>query len=83
MGDYVIRDSGILYIDVYCESGYKGIQINAFMLYRLRSSTWNYNSVHLTKLVWWWDVDNIYSDAISIYCTVNDNISDKWPGVVA
>ena len=51
MGYYVIHDSGILDIDVNFESGYRGIQINAFTLDRLISSTWNYNSVHIAKLV--------------------------------
>ena len=68
MGDYVIHDSGILDIDVHCESGYRGIQINAFMLYLLISSTLNYNSVHITKFLWWWDVDNFNKDAVSIDC---------------
>ena len=83
MGDYVIHESGILDIDVHCGSGYIGIQINAFTMDYLRSSTWNYNSVHLTKLVWWQDVDNFYRDAVSIDCTVDDNIYDKCLGLVA
>ena len=77
MGDYVIRNSGIIAIDVHCESGYRGSHLNDFTLDRLISSTWNYNGVHLTKLVWLWNVDNFYRDAVSIYCTVYDNISDK------
>ena len=78
LGDYVIHGSGILDIDVHCEYGYRGIQINDFTLDCIISTTWNYNIVHLTKLVWWWDVDNIYRYAGPIDCTVNVNISDIW-----
>ena len=77
MGDYVICDSDILDIDVHCEYGYRGIHMNAFMLTRLRYSTWNYNSVHLTKSVWWWYVDNFYRDEVSIDCTADENISGE------
>ena len=83
MGDYVIHDLGILDIDVHCESGYKGIEINSFMLDRLISSTWNYNSVHITKLILWWDNDNFKKDVVFIDCKVDENIYDKWLGVVA
>ena len=83
MGDYIIYDSDILEIDVHCEYVYRGIQLNALTLDRLRSSTCKYNSVYLTKLFWWWDVENIYRDAVSIDCTVDENISDKWLGEVA
>ena len=83
MCDYVIRDSVILDIDVHCESGCRGIQINAFTLDRLRYSTWNYNSVNLTKWVWWWYVDNFYRDEVSIDSMVDTNISDEWLGVVS
>ena len=83
MGDYAIRDSGILDSDVHCESGYRGIQINDFTLDRLISYTWNYNSVHLTKLFCWWDNDNFNKGEVNIDWTVDENISDKWLGVVA
>ena len=83
MGDYIIRDSGILDIDVHYESGYRGIQLNTFTLDNIISSTWNYNSARLTKLVWWWYVNNFYINVVSIDCTVDDNVSDKWLIVVS
>ena len=82
MGDSVIRDSGILDIYVHYESGYRGSQLNTFTLDNIISSTWNCNSVHLTKWVRWWNDGNLYRDAGSVDCTVDDNISDKWIGVV-
>ena len=36
-----------------------------------------------TKLVWWWDVENIYRDLGSIDCSVDVNISNIWLGAVA
>ena len=68
---------------VHCDSGCIGRQINDFELDRIRSSTWNYNSAHLTKLFWLWDIENMYRDAGSIYCTVDMNISYIWMGAVA
>ena len=44
--------------------------------------TLDLNSVYLTRLVWWWDYGNFNKDAVSIDCTVDENIYDKWLGVV-
>ena len=68
---------------VHCGSGCIGRQLNTFTLERIISSTWKHNSAQLTKLVWWWDVENIYRDLGSIDCTVDVNIFNIWLGAVA
>ena len=55
---------------IHCESGCSRSQLDASTLDHIVSSTWKCNSVHFTKLVWWWDVGN--------FSGMRDPLTAQW-----
>ena len=65
----------------HCISGFSGIQTKILTLVHLGKFTCKWNSINLTKLIPWWDAI-FFSDEVSIYFTVDNNIFYTWLGAV-